>query len=105
MKNIKVIIKRAFEPFGRLQEIPNDMETFQKYVGGYVEIVRISDRVAILCNEDGKLIGLHDNFFCGYPIFDTIKGVVVVVGIEGEEFADVPLDLAEWTHLLAQWAQ
>ena len=45
-------------------------------------------------NEEGKLRGLEPNFYLG-AIGDTIVGPVLVVGENGDEFADLPEDEAE----------
>ena len=41
--------------------IKTKLENLQKAVGGLIEIIDIEDNVCILCNEEGKLIGLEGN--------------------------------------------
>jgi hypothetical protein len=48
---------------------------------GLIELIGIEDGVSILCNEEGKLIGLEGNRPLGY---DILCGVFYVVG-EDEE--------------------
>lgn len=36
--------------------MPNTLDAMQKMVGGYIEVLPLSD-VCLVCNEDGKLLG------------------------------------------------
>ena len=74
-------------------EIGND-GFLQQIVGGYIETVRISDNGILVMNEEGKLRGLEPNFYLG-AIGDTIVGPVLIVGENGDEFADLPADEAD----------
>ena len=66
--------------------IRNDLDSLQEAVSigsdhqGLIEIIGIDDMVCILCNEDGKLIGLEGNRRVGD---DIIAGVFYVVGENG----------------------
>ena len=66
--------------------LENSLDTLQKAVSigaeeqGLIEIVAIDDGVCILCNEEGKLIGLEGNRRVGQ---DIIAGVFYVVGEDG----------------------
>ena len=73
--------------------IPNELKVMQQLVGGYIETLRISDNGILVMNEEGKLLGLEPNFYLG-AIGDTIVGPVLVVGKNGDEFADLPEDEA-----------
>ena len=74
--------------------IPNELKVMQQLVGGRIETLRISDNGILVMNEEGKLRGLEPNFYLG-AIGDTIVGPVLVVGENGDEFADLPEDEAE----------
>ena len=84
-KEIKVLM---VEPGKHPREvvIHNDLDSLQKAVSigtdyqGLIEIIGIDDRVCILCNEEGKLIGLEGNRRFGD---DIIAGVFYVVGEDG----------------------
>lgn len=44
------------------QEIDPSLESMQKIVGGYIQIVSpFSDPIALVCNDEGKLLGLPLN--------------------------------------------
>ena len=66
--------------------ITNDLDSLQKAVSigadfqGLIEIFAIDDGVLVLCNEEGKLIGLEGNRRIGN---DIITGVFYVVGEDG----------------------
>lgn len=42
-------------------KIPNTLETFQKYVCGSIESVRLDRDAYIICNDEGKLLPLPPN--------------------------------------------
>ncbi len=68
-------------------ELYNDLDSLQKAVSigadyqGLIEFVYLEDNVSILCNEEGKLIGLEANRRLGK---DILCGVFYVVA-EDEE--------------------
>lgn len=93
---IKAIIKRPEDKWGIVEWIPNTLEALQELVGGYIETVTIRD-VVIVCNEEGAINGLPFNCIVhsrrvSYPIFGTL----VALGVNGDEFADVPIEIGEW---------
>ena len=53
-------------------EIDGSLESMQQIVGGYIEaIYPFDDPVAIICNEEGKLMGLPFN----RPLIDLETGI------------------------------
>lgn len=93
-EKIKVIIKRPEEKVGHIEEINNTLERFQIIVRGYIQSVPLTTKSVIICNEEGKIDGLAPNFMFGD--IDMICGTVIVCGVDGEEFTDVPFDLDYW---------
>lgn len=80
-----------------IKDIENNLTALQREVNGYIQIIYpFLDPVAIVCNDDGKIIGLPYNRVLrdkdGH-IFDVIAGTFLIVGIEGEDLADVPQPL------------
>ena len=64
----------------RMANIAGDLNSLQQVVGGYIEAVYpYDDPVAIVCNEEGKLIGLPLNR--KLEDYDIIAGTFVVCGI------------------------
>lgn len=58
----------------------NDLRSLQTAVGGRIELVDIDDGVCILCNEEGKLMGLEGNRRLGS---DILVGTFFVLGSSG----------------------
>ena len=90
---IKCIIKRPDEKYGHVTNISPRLENLQKTVEGYIETVPAVGGAIILCNEEGKLRGLENNM--PYEK-DYLVGTIIVVGTKGDEFDDIPIDLATW---------
>ena len=85
---MKIIYKAPGLP-AEVRDVPNTLEALQGLVGGYIETVTVATDAVIICNEEGRLIGLEPN--C------TLLGVhfvgpIVVAGVAGEEFTDLPED-------------
>ena len=59
-------------------------------VGGYIQaIYPFDDPIALVCNEEGKLIGLPQNrLICGRSgrVYDIICGTFFLVGLGAEDF-------------------
>lgn len=97
---MKVIVKKPGEAVGHFENVPNDLKALQKIVDGHIEVVRIDAGVFMIVNDCGKLRGLPYNFSTGW---DTIVGTVIVIGEDGENFADCPISLNTWKTLLSTW--
>ena len=61
--------------------IKTELENLQEAVGGLIEIIDIEDDVCILCNEEGKLIGLEGNRKFGD---DILVGTFYICGSNAE---------------------
>lgn len=84
---IKVMIKEPYKaPYDA--EIENTLEEFQRIVGGYIEtfLCPLVPGVKIICNDEGKIMGLAPNLAL---MPDIICGTVIVVGVGGEEFVSL----------------
>ena len=64
----------------------NTLEAFQEAVGGYIETVTLANDVVIICNEEGRLMGLPYNVTVDRVSF---VGTIVVAGVKGDEFASL----------------
>lgn len=67
-------------------EIGTDLESLQKAVGGLIDIMRIDNKVNIVFNDEGKLIGLEGNRRIGGHI---IVGNFFVCGENGEDLCSL----------------
>ena len=56
--------------------IPNTLKAMQEMVGGYIEVVYLDD-ICLVCNEEGKLMGLEGNRRVGG---DIIAGTFFLAG-------------------------
>ena len=95
---IRAIVK---EPEKEAQEelIGNDLKSLQKRVGGYSETVTVQEDLVIICNEEGKLLGLPYNCtLLGEPF----AGTILFVGVDGENFADCPISLDFFRGILSE---
>ena len=97
---MKIIVVRPNEQ-PKIEEIENTLEAKQKIVGGYVEaFYPWDDELALICNEEGKLINLPLNRLLlnedGNPV-DYIAGTFLICGapIGSENFTSVPDELID----------
>ena len=84
-----------------MKEIEGSLRSMQEIVGGYIQAYYPwMDEVAIICNDEGKIMGLPFN----RPIFgehgelvDIIAGTFFVCGapMDSGTFTDLPDDLIE----------
>ncbi len=82
-----------------VKEIDPSLESLQHEVGGTVQAVYpFDDPVALLCNDDGKLLGLElsralrdDNG----EIYDVIAGSFLIVGCGEEDFDSLSEDMID----------
>ena len=105
MAKIRAIIKRPDEEYGHVTHISATLENLQKTVGGYIETVGLTESDVIIVNEEGKLLGLEKNLrMYGDTVYaDTLVGTIIVLGTEGDEFADVKIDFGMWKSLVDKW--
>lgn len=114
-KKIKCIIKRPDEQFGHVTWVSDSLENLQKTVGGYIETVTLDNGVVLIVNEEGRLRNMPYNFTLRFLHYfnptdavevrphQMIFGTVIACGVEGDEFADIPIDFNEWKALLCEW--
>lgn len=78
-----VMVKPHKTPY--VTEIEDELSALQRCVGGYIEVVGNGDGTLIICNEEGKLIGLEGNRRI-HDGMSVIAGNFFVVGDDGENF-------------------
>lgn len=73
-------------------EIENDLSSLQKIIGGYIQIVwPFDDNVLLICNEEGKLLGLEPNrplHDSDGLVYDMVCGTIIIAG-DDEESGDI----------------
>lgn len=98
-KRIKVVLAEPGKE-AKVTEIENTLENLQKIVGGYIEcIYPFEDNVGIICNEEGKLIGLEPNRVLrddnGNAV-DIIFGTFIITGLTEADFGSLTDEQADY---------
>ena len=82
-----LVVEPMKRPYAKT--IPNTLEAMQKLVGGHIEAVYpFDDPVAIVCNEEGKLLGLPPNRLLRYE-----DGTFFLAGVDEEDFKSLSPEL------------
>ena len=92
-----LVVEPMKEPY--VKEINPGLYSLQAEVGGDIEaIYPYSDPVALVCNDEGKLIGLDLNrglWDENGKIYDIIAGTFLVIGLGEEDFASLSPELIQ----------
>ena len=91
-QKLRVLVVEPEKP-PAAQEIDRSLESMQRLVGGYIQAVYpFDDPVALICNEEGKLLGLPMNRTLrderGVP-YDIVCGTFFLAGIVEDDFASL----------------
>ena len=82
MKKLKVIICPAErEPYAA--NVSDSLEALQKIVGGYIKTVTAFTDAVVICNEEGRILGLPENR--SLPL-SGFCGDCLICGADGENF-------------------
>jgi len=91
MSKIRVLAKRPDSSW-YCTNVENNLRNLQNFVGGYIETVTIAFDAVVICDEDGRLKGKeHCATVAGYDFV----GDILIAGVDGDEFADVPVTLKQ----------
>ena len=87
-----LVVEPMKAPYAK--EIDGSLESMQQLVGGYIEAVYpFKDPIALVCNDEGKLMGLPPNRLLrddsGQP-YDIVCGTFFVVGLSRDNFKSLP---------------
>lgn len=86
-------VKKEPGKLPEIVDIDNTLEALQDAVGGFIETLTFCEDATLIVNEEGRLLGLEHNLvFCGVPIC----GTALVVGVDGDQFAGLTDDAAEF---------
>lgn len=77
---MKVYYKRAGRKAIEI-EIEDKLEILQTLVDGLIEVIELTPDIDLICNEEGKLIGLEENINLDY---DIIVGDVIICSHDNE---------------------
>ena len=96
-KILAVVIEPEQKP--KIREIDGSLEGLQSLVGGDIQAVYpYADPVAVICNEEGKLMGLPLNRALrddAGEIYDIVVGTFAVVGLTEDSFGSLDSALAQ----------
>lgn len=73
-----------------LIDIQNELEALQAAVGGYIEAITLDYGAVMIVDEEGRLKGNPLNDLASLIAGVGIVGAALIVGVDGEEFDDVP---------------
>ena len=99
-ENTLSVLKIAPGQFPQQVEIDSDLKALQEAVGGFIgtSYPFADDPVAIVYNDDGKLMGLPLNRALrdeDGQMYDAVAGTFLVVGLGEEDFASLTPELAQ----------
>ena len=99
-ENTLSVLKIAPGQHPQQVEIDNDLKALQEAVGGFIgaSYPFADDPIAIVYNDDGKLMGLPLNRALrdeDGQMYDAVAGTFVVVGLDEEDFASLTPELAQ----------
>ena len=81
-----------------VKEIDNKLESLQGVVGGYIQaIYPFKDKVALVCNEEGKLDGLPMSIALVNKgiVSEMIAGTCFICGLKEDDFDSLSNKLCE----------
>lgn len=89
---MKIVVVEPQKP-AYTKEIESGLESLQREVGGLIqEIYLYGDKVALICNEEGKLHNLPPNrllYDDTGEVYDIIAGTFLVVGLTEDNFGSL----------------
>ena len=99
-ENTLSVLKIAPGQHPQQVEIDNDLKALQEAVGGFIgaSYPFADDPIAIVYNDDGKLMGLPLNRALrdeDGQMYDAVAGTFLVVGLDEEDFASLTPELAQ----------
>lgn len=97
-ETMKVLVVEPRQP-PRVNEIPSGLEGLTDTVGGPISaIYPFHDPVALICNGEGRNMGLELNraLYNGMgQAYDVIPGTFVIAGVGDDRFTSLPEDMVE----------
>lgn len=81
-------------------DIDNTLEALQEAVDGYIEVLTlVPNQAVMIVNEEGRLRRLYPNILASAIAGTQIVGNALIVGVDDEEFTDIPLEVARHIHI------
>ena len=81
-----------------VREIKDELSALQEAVGGLIQVVYpFRDPVALVCNDEGKLLGMEPNRALRHPetgeVYDVVVGPFFLCGLGEEDFVSLSDEL------------
>lgn len=83
---MRVLVKEPIQHL-QLREIEDTLEDLQGIVGGYLEMLWITDKIVCLFNEEGKSLKLGYNFYTSRH--GWVVGTCIFASIKNTELASL----------------
>jgi hypothetical protein len=94
---VRCIIKRPDEPIGHVTNISVSLNNLQRIVQGYIEYVRLSTDLYVICNEEGLINDMPYNCSLGGHQF---FGDIIIIGADPDNeesgVCDLPITFKEY---------
>jgi len=84
---MKILFRKPINKPLQAMEIEDGLKPLQKLVGGYVKLIPIADEIVCLCDEEGGLKDLGNNFF--HDTYGWIVGNCIFCSTVNNEFASL----------------
>ena len=93
------VLRISPRQYPEITEIDGTLESLQKEVGGPIQAVYPwDDPVALICNEEGKLMGLEFNrplYNADAQMYDYVVGTFLIVGLTEDDFGSLSDEMVE----------
>lgn len=76
---------------GYISQIENTLKAHQAYVGGLIQAVHLTEKIIVICNDEGKIQQLPVNrvWMDSQEILDYFVGNILCVRHHGENFSSI----------------
>jgi len=101
---MQIIRKHPGQPAEFAQIVDGSLKSLQAEVGGYIQAIPLFEGIILICNEEGKIMGLDDNFPVQFRVTDMICGNAIFVREDGSDFGSVAEgDIEKLCNYLGFW--
>lgn len=86
-----------------MTEIENTLDAMQEFVNGPIEVINITDKILLVCNEEGKMRGLPPSAFIirNQKAQDIIVGKFFLCREDGEDMVSIhESDIEDFKHIV-----
>ncbi len=84
---MRVLVREPIDQPLQLKEIEGTIPELQELVGGFIEIIRMTEDICCICNEEGTSQGLEKNFY--YDPLGWITGTCIFTSTDNQELTSL----------------